>query len=165
MGIDFQTGEIIHITAKTIIMATGGGGKLYPVNSDTPDATGNVAVLAVDAGADLVEMKIILMLGHAVLHSQTVRGVLFTFQYLSPKGARAPFNGLNEPFLANYDPEGSDNPPRHIYARAIYGEVRAGRGSPHGGVYFDPGSVLPETLMETMPSQTQYLETLGVDMS
>jgi succinate dehydrogenase/fumarate reductase flavoprotein subunit len=165
IGIDFQTGEIIHIAAKTIIMATGGGGELYPVNSNTPDATGNGAVLALEAGADLVDMEFILMLGHAVLHPQTVRGVLFTFQYLLPKGARLPFNGLDEAFLANYDPDGADNPPRHIYARAIHGEVRAGRGSPHGGVYFDPSTVSRETLVSTLPSQTEFLETLGVDMT
>ena len=100
IGVDFQTGEIIHIAAKTVILATGGGGELYPVKSNTPDATGNGAVLALDAGADLVDMEFILMLGHAVLHPQTVRGVLFTFQYLLPKGARLPFNSLNGAFLA-----------------------------------------------------------------
>lgn len=118
ISVDFQTGEIIHIAAKTVILATGGGGDLYPVNSNTPDATGNGAVLALDAGADLVDMEFILMLGHAVLHPQTVRGVLFTFQYLLPKGAQLPFNSLNEAFLAKYDPDGSDNPPRNIYIPA-----------------------------------------------
>ena len=165
VAIDFRTGELLHISAKTVIMATGGGGELYPVNSNTPDATGDGSMLALEAGADLVDMEFILMLGHAVLHPETVRGVLFTFQYLLPKGARAPYNSNGDPFLANYDPEGSDNPARHIYARAIYSEVRAGRGSPHGGVYFDPGSVSKETLMDSLPSQTQFLETLGVDMS
>jgi fumarate reductase (CoM/CoB) subunit A len=164
VGIDFQSGELLHISAKVIVMATGGGGELFPVNSNTPDATGDGCILALEAGADLVDMEFILMLGHAVLHPETVRGVLFTFQYLLPKGARAPFNSEGEPFLANYDPEGSDNPARHIYARAIHGEVRAGRGSPHGGVYFDPGSVSLETLMDSLPSQTKFLQTLGVDM-
>ena len=121
IGVDFQTGGIIHIAAKTVILATGGG-ELYLVNSNMPDATGNGAVLAVDAGADLVDMEFILMLGHAVLHPQTVRDVLFTFQYLLPKGAQLPFHSLNEAFLAKYDPDGSDNPPRHIYyARTIHG--------------------------------------------
>ncbi len=164
VGIDFQSGELLDISAKVIVMATGGGGELFPVNSNTPDATGDGCILALEAGADLVDMEFILMLGHAVLHPETVRGVLFTFQYLLPKGARAPFNSEGEPFLANYDPEGSDNPARHIYARAIHGEVRAGRGSPHGGVYFDPGSVSLETLMDSLPSQTKFLQTLGVDM-
>ena len=164
VGIDFQSGELLHISAKVIVMATGGGGELFPVNSNTPDATGDGCILALEAGADLVDMEFILMLGHAVLHPETVRGVLFTFQYLLPKGARAPFNSEGEPFLANYDPEGSDNPARHIYARAIHGEVGAGRGSPHGGVYFDPGSVSLETLMDSLPSQTKFLQTLGVDM-
>ncbi len=90
-------------------------------------------MLALDAGAELVDLEFILMLGHAMLHPEAVRGMLFTFQYLLPKGARGPFNNEGEPFLANYDPEGSDNPARHIYARAIFGEVRAGRGTRMAG--------------------------------
>src|SRR5690606_33004414 len=85
-------------------------------------------------------------------------------QYLLPKGAAPLYNAKGEPFLSRYDPEGSDNPARHIYARAIYGEVRAGRGSPPGGVWFDPGSVSPQTLLATLPSQTEYLQSFGVDM-
>ena len=164
LGIDFQTGELLRFSAKAIIMATGGGGELFPVNSNTPDATGDGCVLGLEAGADLVDMEFILMLGHAVLHPEAVRGVLFTFQYLLAKGARAPYNSEGEPFLAKYDPAGSANPARHIYARAIYGEVKAGRGSPHGGVYFDPGTVPFETLIDTLPSQTKFLETLGINM-
>jgi len=164
IGIDYRTGELLLISAKTVILATGGGGELFSVNSNTPDATGDGSILALEAGADLVDMEFILMLGHALLHPETVRGVLFTFQYLLPLGARTPYNSLGEPFLANYDPEGSDNPARHVYARGIFSEVRAGRGSPHGGVYFDPGSVPFETLKKTLPSQTKFLETLGVDM-
>ncbi len=146
-------------------MATGGAGELFPVHSNTPDSTGDGYALALNAGADLVDIEFLLMLGHAVLHPATVRGVLFTFQYLLTKGAKPLFNSEGEPFLSNYDPEGSDNPARHIYARAVYGEVRAGRGSPHGGAFFDPGSVSHETLMDSLPSQTKYLEKFGVDMT
>jgi succinate dehydrogenase/fumarate reductase flavoprotein subunit len=163
VALDFRTGELLHIAAKAVIMATGGGAEIFPVHSNTPDATGDGCILALEAGADLVDMEFVLMLGHAVLYPEPVRGVLFTYQYLLPKGARSPYNADGEPFLAKYDPEGSDNPARHIYARAIFGEVRAGRGSPHGGVFFDPASVSPQTLHETLPSQTNLLETLGVD--
>jgi fumarate reductase (CoM/CoB) subunit A len=147
-----------------VILATGGAGELFPVNSNTPDSTGDGYTLALDAGADLVDMEFILMLGHAVLHPVAVRGVLYTFQYLLPKGGAPLYNAEGEPFLSRYDPEGSDNPARHIYARAIYGEVRAGRGSPHGGAWFDPASVSMETLLDTLPSQTEYLMQFGVDM-
>ncbi|MDP7652267.1 MAG: FAD-binding protein [Rhodospirillales bacterium] len=164
VALDFQTGELLEIRARSVIMATGGGGELFPVNSNTPDSTGDGCALALGAGADLVDMEFILMLGHAVMFPETVRGVLFTFQYLLDKGARALFNAEGEPFLSRYDPEGSDNPPRHIYARAIHGEVRAGRGSPHGGVFFDPGSVPLETVVDALPSQTQFLQSFGVDM-
>ena len=164
VALDFRTGEIVAIRARAVVLATGGAGELFPVNSNTPDSTGDGYVLALDAGADLVDMEFILMLGHAVLHPLAVRGVLYTFQYLLPKGAAPLYNADGEAFLARYDPEGSDNPARHIYARAIYGEVRAGRGTPHGGAWFDPGSVSMETLNDTLPSQTQYLMSFGVDM-
>ena len=165
IALDFQKGEIVKIQAGAIIMATGGAGELFPVHSNTPDSTGDGYALALNAGADLVDIEFLLMLGHAVLYPATVRGVLFTFQYLLTKGAKPLFNSEGEPFLSNYDPEGSDNPARHIYARAVYGEVREGRGSPHGGAFFDPGSVSHETLMDSLPSQTKYLEKFGVDMT
>jgi fumarate reductase (CoM/CoB) subunit A len=165
IALDFQKGEIVKIQAGAIIMATGGAGELFPVHSNTPDSTGDGYTLALNAGADLVDIEFLLMLGHAVLYPATVRGVLFTFQYLLTKGAKPLFNSEGEPFLSNYDPEGSDNPARHIYARAVYGEVREGRGSPHGGAFFDPGSVSHETLMDSLPSQTKYLEKFGVDMT
>ena len=165
IGLDFQKGEIIEFRAGAIVMATGGAGELFPCHSNTPDSTGDGFTLALNAGADLVDIEFLLMLGHAVLHPATVRGVLFTFQYLLTKGAKPLFNSEGDSFLSNYDPEGSDNPARHIYARAIYGEVRAGRGSPHGGAFFDPGSVSRETLMASLPSQTKYLESFGVDIT
>lgn len=165
VALDFRTGELIAVTAGSVIMATGGAGELFPVNSNTPDSTGDGLMLALRAGAELVDLEFILMLGHAMLHPEAVRGMLFTFQYLLPKGARGPFNNEDEPFLARYDPEGSDNPARHIYARAIFGEVRAGRGTPHGGVWFDPGSVPLEVLQDSLPSQTKYLQSFGIDVS
>jgi len=164
LAVDFRSGRLLEIRAGAVVMATGGAGEMFPVNSNTPDSTGDGYVLALDAGADLVDIEFVLMLGHAMLHPAAVRGVLFTFQYLLPKGARPLFNADGEPFLARYDPEGGDNPARHIYARAIFGEVQAGRGSPHGGAFFDPGSVSMDDLMDALPSQTKYLQSFGVDM-
>lgn len=165
VAVDFRTGELLEFRAGATILATGGAGEMFPVNSNTPDSTGDGYVLALNAGADLVDLEFFLMLGHAVLHPAAVRGILFTYQYLLPKGARPLFNTDGEPFFARYDPDGSDNPARHIHARAIFSEVRAGRGSPHGGAYFDPSSVSMEALMESLPSQTKYLQSFGVDMS
>jgi len=163
VALDFRTGEIVAIRAGAVVMATGGAGELFPVNSNTPDATGEGYMLALDAGAELVDMEFFLMLGHAVLHPEAVRGVLYTFQYLLAKGARPLLNGQGETFVHRYDPEGADNPARHIYARAIFGEVREGRGSPHGGAWFDLSSVPQSLLDEVLPSQTRFLRTLGVD--
>ncbi|MHA1109309.1 MAG: FAD-binding protein [Alphaproteobacteria bacterium] len=165
VAVDFRTGELLEIRAGAIVLATGGAGELFPINSNTPDSTGDGYVLALNAGADLVDLEFFLMLGHAVVHPAALRGMLFTYQYLLAKGARPLLNADGEPFFARYDPEGSDNPARHIHARAIFSEVRAGRGSPHGGAYFDPSTVSLEDLKEALPSQTKYLQSFGVDLS
>ena len=69
MAVDFQKGELLEIRAGAVVMATGGAGELFPVHSNTPDATGDGFALALDAGADLVDVEFLLMLGHAVLQT------------------------------------------------------------------------------------------------
>jgi fumarate reductase (CoM/CoB) subunit A len=164
MGLNIQTGDFMVFRSNAIIIATGGGGELFSVHTNTPDATGDGAYLTYEAGAELVDMEFILFLGHALLFSEAVKGVLYTFQRLYWHGAKHLYNALGDPFLSTYDPAGRANPAREIYARAIFCEVREGRGSEHGGAYFDPGSVPKEVLMQELPLQTKYLMNFGVDM-
>lgn len=163
-GLDIKRGEFILFRTNAIIMATGGAGELFSLNTNTPDSTGDGYSLAYEAGAELVDIEFILFLGHAVLFPEAVKGSLYTFQRLYWHGAKPIYNSRGEPFVSRYDPLGRENPAREIYARAIFYEVLAGRGSAHGGAYFNPGSVPFEVLMRELPRQTKYLMSFGVDM-
>lgn len=163
VGLDLHTGGTVSVRAGAVVLATGGAGELYALSSNPPEATGDGYLLAYREGAELVDMEFFLFVGHAVLHPRSARGVLYPFQYLLELGARHLYNARGETFIGRYTPDGSVNPSRDRYARAIHWEVRAGRGSEHGGAYFDPASLPHEVLERELPTQTRFLEAVGGD--
>lgn len=165
VGLNLTTGALTLFRAGAVILATGGASSLYALSSNPPESTGDGYMLAYREGARLVDMEFFLFLGHAVLYPESARGVLYPFQYLLGLGARHLYNAEGHAFIGDYTPDGSLNPSRDLYARAIHWEVRAGRGSLHGGAYFDPFSLPREVLDHELPSQTKFIESLGVDLS
>ena len=165
VGLHLTTGELMLFRAGAVVLATGGASSLYALSSNPPESTGDGYMLAYRAGARLMDMEFFLFLGHAVLYPESARGVLYPFQYLLGLGARPLYNAEGRCFISDYTPEGVTNPSRDLYARAIHWEVMAGRGSEHGGAYFDPSSLPREVLDRELPSQTKFLESLGVDIS
>lgn len=165
VGLNLDTGELVLFRAGAVILATGGASSLYALSSNSPESTGDGYMLAYREGAQLMDMEFFLFLGHAILYPESARGVLYPFQYLLGLGARHLYNAEGHTFVGDYTPDGSANPSRDLYARAIHWEVRAGRGSRHGGAYFDPFSLPRETLERELPSQTRFIESLGVDLN
>lgn len=163
VGLDLQTGRLILFTAKAIILATGGAAELYTLSTNPPESTGDGYILAYREGAEIVDPEFFLFLGHTVLYPQSAKGVLYPFQYLLWRGAKQLYNAKGEFFVSNYDPNHKSNPSRDVYSKAIYYEVRMGRGSAHGGAYFDLASLPFEVLETELPSQTRFLMELGVD--
>lgn len=161
VGFDLRTGGTVSVRAGAVVLATGGAGELYALSSNPPESTGDGYLLAYREGAELVDMEFFLFVGHAVLHPRSARGVLYPFQYLLGLGARHLYNARGEAFIGRYTPDGSVNPSRDLYARAIHWEARAGRGSEHGGAYFDPASLPRKVLERELPSQTRFLEAVG----
>ncbi len=164
-ALNMVTGELLLFRAGAVILATGGAASLYALSSNPPESTGDGYMLAYRAGAQLMDMEFFLFLGHAVLYPESARGVLYPFQYLLGLGARPLYNAEGRAFISDYTPEGVTNPSRDLYARAIHWEVMAGRGSEHGGAYFDPSSIPGDVLERELPSQTKFLRSLGVDMT
>ncbi len=164
-GFDLASGQPVLFRANTVILAAGGAAGLYAVSSTPPMTTGDGYMLAYRAGARLVDMEFMLFLGHALVWPPSARGVLFPFQYLFPHGARPLYNSEGTEFVSAYAPDGSANPSRDVYARAIHWEVRAGRGTPHGGAWFDPSSVSRDVLERELPSQVKFIESMGADLT
>lgn len=165
VALHLATGEQIVFRAGAVILATGGAASLYALSSNPPESTGDGYMLAYRAGAQLMDMEFFLFLGHAILYPESARGVLYPFQYLLGLGARPLYNAEGRAFISDYTPAGVTNPSRDLYARAIHWEVMAGRGSEHGGAYFDPSSLPADVLERELPSQTKFIQSLGVDIS
>jgi succinate dehydrogenase / fumarate reductase flavoprotein subunit len=184
------TGEFITFQAKTVILATGGIGKSWKITSNSWESTGDGHAMALWAGANLIDMECVQFHPTGMVWPLSVRGLLVTESVRGDGGVLR--NSLGERFMFNYVPEmfraetadseeegdkwyddhsaGRRPPellPRDEVARAINTEVKAGRGSPHGGVFLDIASRrTPEFIRRRLPSMYhQFMELAGVDIT
>ncbi|WP_405485738.1 fumarate reductase/succinate dehydrogenase flavoprotein subunit [Nocardia sp. NBC_00511] len=185
-----QTGEFVVLSAPAVILATGGLGKMYTVTSNSWDYTADGHALALRAGAELVNMEFIQFHPTGMVWPPSVRGVLVTEGVRGDGGVlrnsedrRFMFDYIPEVFRDIYadseaeadrwytDPEHNRRPPellpRDEVARAINAEVKAGRGSPHGGVFLDVSTrMTPEEIKRRLPAMHhQFAELAGVDIT
>jgi succinate dehydrogenase / fumarate reductase, flavoprotein subunit len=184
------TGEFVTFQAKSVIVATGGVGKSWKFTSNSWEGTGDGHAMALWAGANLIDMECIQFHPTGMVWPLSVRGLLVTESVRGDGGVLR--NSLGERFMFNYVPEmfraetadseeegdkwyddhsaGRRPPellPRDEVARAINSEVKAGRGSPHGGVFLDIASRrTPEFIRRRLPSMYhQFMELAGVDIT
>jgi succinate dehydrogenase / fumarate reductase flavoprotein subunit len=185
-----ETGRFVIFRCKAVIFATGGGGKAWPVTSNSWEYTGDGIAMAYEAGAELMDLEFTQFHPTGMVWPLSVRGILVTEGVRGDggilknnKGERFMFNYISERFApetadtveeANRWLEGDKTarrPPelltRDEVARAITAEVKAGRGSPHGGVFLDIASRRPpEFIKRKLPSMYhQFKELAEVDIT
>ncbi len=164
VGYARDTGRLVVFEAPTIIMATGGSGRLYAVTSNSWEGTGDGQALALEAGADLLDMEFVQFHPTGMVWPLSVRGILVTESVRGEGGLLT--NSTGERFMQRYDPERMELSTRDIVARAIHAEVAAGRGSPHGGVYLSIAHMPAEFIKRKVPSMySQFLEFAHVDIT
>ena len=184
------TGEFVTFSAKAVVLATGGVGKSWKFTSNSWEGTGDGHAMALWAGAELIDMEAIQFHPTGMVWPLSVRGILVTEGVRgdggilkNSEGERFMFNYVADMFRAETaeTPEEADRwyddhsagrrppelLPRDEVARAINTEVKAGRGSPHGGVYLDIASRrTPEFIRRRLPSMYhQFMELAGVDIT
>ena len=184
------TGEFVTFGAKAVVMATGGIGKSWKFTSNSWEGTGDGHALALWAGAELIDMECVQFHPTGMVWPVSVRGILVTEGVRgdggvlrNSEGDRFMFNYVADMFRAETaeSPEEGDlwyddhaagrRPPellpRDEVARSINTEVKAGRGSPHGGVYLDIASRRSaEFIRRRLPSMYhQFMELAGVDIT
>ena len=130
-----EDGRLAVFTAKAVVIATGGWGKAYKVTSNSWESTGDGAALAFRAGAELADMEMVQFHPTGMTWPPGVRGILVTEGVRGEGGLL--FNSEGERFMEKYDPVRKELSSRDVVARSIYKEVRAGRGTPHGGAWLD----------------------------
>ena len=185
-----ETGRFILFEAPGIVLATGGIGKSYKVTSNSWEYTGDGHALALRAGATLINMEFVQFHPTGMVWPPSVKGILvtegvrgdggvlknsegtrFMFDYIPPvfKGQYAESIEEADQWLKDNDSarRTPDLLPRDEVARAINSEVKAGRNSPHGGVYLDIASRLPaEEIRRRLPSMYhQFMELAEVDIT
>jgi succinate dehydrogenase / fumarate reductase flavoprotein subunit len=184
------TGEMVAFTAKSVILATGSIGKSWKYTSNSWESVGDGHAMAIWAGADVIDMESVQFHPTGMVWPLSVRGILVTEGVRgdggvlrNSEGKRFMFDYIADMFKAEtakteeeadrwYDDHANngrtpDLLPRDEVARAINSEVKAGRGTPHGGVYLDIASRRPaEYIRRRLPSMYhQFMELAGVDIT
>jgi succinate dehydrogenase / fumarate reductase flavoprotein subunit len=185
-----DTGRFVFFEAPAVVLATGGIGKAFKVSSNSWEYTGDGHALALLAGATLLNMEFVQFHPTHMVWPPSVRGLLVTESVRgdggvlrNSEGKRFMFNYVPDVFRAQYaeteeegdrwytDPEHNRRPPellpRDEVARSINAEVKAGRGSPRGGVFLDIASRRPaEEILRKLPSMYhQFKELADVDIT
>src|SRR4051812_17758024 len=195
LSYDRERGRFRAFSAKSIVLATGGIGRAYKITSNSWEYTGDGQSLAYHAGASLMDMEFVQFHPTGMVWPPSVRGILVTEGVRGEGGVLKNNQGkrfMFDDIPANYKSSTADNPEegwryvtgdknakrppelltRDHVARCINREVKAGRGSPHGGVFLDiawikekiPNAV--EHIKKKLPSMYhQFITLAGVDIT
>ena len=159
-----EQGRFVVFRAKTVVLATGGIGKMYKVTSNSWEYTADGMSLAYDAGAELKDLEFVQFHPTGMVWPPGVQGILVTEAVRGEGGILR--NKLGERFMEKYDPKRMELSTRDVVARAIYTEVREGRGSEHGGAFLDISQKPAEYVKKKLPSMYhQFLELADVDIT
>jgi succinate dehydrogenase / fumarate reductase flavoprotein subunit len=185
-----DSGRFMLFKCKAVVLATGGVGKCWKVTSNSWEYTADGPAMALNAGAELIDMEMVQFHPTGMIWPPSVRGILVTEGVRGDGGTLR--NSLGERFMFRYIPEffkaetadteeeadrwyedkknnrrTPDLLPRDEVARAINAESKSGRGSPHGGVFLDIATRRPaDYIKKRLPSMYhQFMELAGVDIT
>src|SRR5690242_4684320 len=194
-GYERERGRFRVFKAKAVVLATGGVGRAFKITSNSWEYTGDGHSLAYHAGAALQDMEFVQFHPTGMIWPPSVRGILVTEGVRGEGGVLKNRDGQRFMFdniPDNYKSQTADNPEegwrytqgdknsrrppdlltRDHVARMIVSEVRAGRGSPHGGVFLDISWIkekLPnseEHIKRKLPSMYhQFMQLAGIDIT
>ena len=161
-GLDLKDSSLIYFQAKSVILASGGAGQLYPVTSNTFQKNGDGFAMAYRAGANLVDMEQIQFHPTGMVAPESKKGVLVT-EAVRAEGGKL-INNEGERFMKKYAPEKMELATRDVVARSIYREIQEGRGSPNGGVYLDISHLHDDYIIEKLETMVLQFENVGIDI-
>ncbi len=163
-GIFIKTGEFVLIEARSVIIATGGLGRVYKVTSNSWESTGDGLSLAYEAGATLQDIEMVQFHPTGMVWPPGIRGTLVTEGVRGEGGLL--YNSEGERFMLRYSPQKKELDARDVVARSIYHEITEGRGSEHGGVYLDISYKGKDFILQKLPGMyNQFKDFAGVDIS
>jgi succinate dehydrogenase / fumarate reductase flavoprotein subunit len=194
-GYDRERGRFRVFKARATVLATGGIGRAYRITSNSWEGTGDGHALAYRAGAELIDMEFVQFHPTGMVWPPSVQGILVTEGVRGEGGVLRNSEGrrfMFDDIPDNYRSQTADNPDegwrytqgdkdarrppelltRDHVARCIVREIKAGRGSPHGGVFLDISWIkeripnAPDHIRRKLPSMYhQFKELAGIDIT
>ena len=158
VGVDLFTAEMVGFKANAIVLATGGAGNIYTFTTNPADVTGDGYILALGAGAELVDMEFVQFYPLGLIFPESLKGMLAGTFYYSRL-----LNAQGERLMKYYDSR-LEMSTRDIIARAIYSEIQKGNGTPRGGVLCDMTYNPPGFIKKQLPALNDFYLKIGIDV-
>ena len=162
VALDMKSGEYLSFMCKSIVLAAGGNGGIYGISTYPKGLDGGGYALAFRAGAELKDMEFQQYEPCCFVYPEELVGSLVPTTLLIA-GAKLT-NALGVAFLHKYGLT-NENVQKNTLARAIIAEVQAGRGSDHGGVYYDLTGLPDELIIENYSIFYKPALEAGVDIT
>lgn len=159
---DDEQRKFIAFQARQTILACGGFAGIYPFSTNTKDVGGDGIAMAYNAGLPLTDLEFVQFEPSAAVWPPAIRGegMITTMLF---EGAKM-YNGLVERFMTQYGPD-AERVNKDILGVCIQKEILAGKGTPHGGIWFDATGVGRERLESVYGYFVTRYEKVGIDIS
>jgi len=162
--IDMRSGELAFVQARSVLLATGGGPTMYRFHTPSGDKSCDGLAMALRAGLALRDMEMVqfhptgLLAGPGTRMTGTVleEGLRGAGGYL--------LDGDKQRFMAKYDSR-NERATRDVVSRAIFAEMRAGRATPHGGVYLSMAHLGPAQVATQFKGMVERCADCGFDLA
>lgn len=159
-----QTGTFTLARARVVLLATGGGPRMYTFSAPSLEKTGDGYAMAYRAGATLIDMEMMQFHPTGILAGASRLSGMVLEEGLRGAGGRLT-NALGERFMARYDPERMERSTRDVVARANYLEIMEGRGTPAGGVLLDVSHLGADFVRRNFPGMARRCAEVGYDLT
>jgi fumarate reductase (CoM/CoB) subunit A len=166
LGYDMKSGCFIHFVCKAVIITTGGCGQLYRNSTTALGTTGDGLALAYQAGAELQDMEFVQFFPTAQCYPRLLKLNPCFPSMLRYKGGCRLYNSAGTEFMEEKITDWRFKATRDEVSKAIYTEIKEGRGSPHGGVFMDVLHLSDTDIVETFSFAHMFenLLNMGIDL-
>src|SRR3989442_3728015 len=162
--IDIRTGAFRFVAAQAVLLATGGGPTMYRYHTPSGDKSMDGLAMALRAGLALRDMEMVQFHPTGLFAGPDTR-MTGTVLEEGLRGAGGHLlNGAMHRFMADYDPQ-LERATRDVVSRAMYAEMRAGRTSPHGGLYIKMGHLGPDNVRKQFKGMVERCADCGFDLA
>nr|MDO8100329.1 fumarate reductase (CoM/CoB) subunit TfrA [Candidatus Njordarchaeota archaeon] len=161
-AVNMKTGGFVVFRSKSMVLATGGTGRIYSTTTNALQDTGDGYALGFNCGAYLVDMEQFQFHPTGVAYPESARGTLVTEAVRGEGGVL--YNALGERFMKNYNPKLMEVAGRDEVARSIANEILEGRGTEHQGVFLDVSHLPSLSIEEKLSSMLELFLKIGIDI-